>query len=88
MHAVVVNVSIDEPDADLGVLREEVVPRVSQAPGFVTGYWTRRGNTGLSMIVFDSEDAANAATERVRSGVPEGIATVEKIEVREVVAHA
>src|SRR5437764_4914735 len=88
MHAVVVNVSIDEPDADLGVLREEVVPRVSQAPGFVTGYWTRRGNTGLSMIVFDSEDAANAATERLRSGMSDDVATLEDIEVREVIAHA
>jgi heme-degrading monooxygenase HmoA len=81
MHAVVVNVAIDQPEADLAMLRNEVVPRISQVPGFVTGYWTRKGDTGLSMIVFDSEDAANAGAERVRS-------TLKKVEVREVVAHA
>jgi hypothetical protein len=40
--------------------------------------------------VFDSEDAANAAVEPVKSTVSEVDveATIEKIEVREVVAHA
>jgi hypothetical protein len=88
MHAVVVNLVIDQPEADLAALRNQVVPRISQAPGFVTGYWTRKGNTGLSMIVFDSEDAANAAAERVRSTLPDAVATLENIDVREVVAHA
>jgi hypothetical protein len=48
------------------------------------------GHTGLSLIVFDSEDAANAAAERVRSVIPDvdAEATIENIEVREVVAHA
>jgi hypothetical protein len=40
------------------------------------------------MIVFESEDAANAATERFRSEFPAAVATLENIEVREVVAHA
>ena len=90
MHAVVVNLAIEELDADLSDLHDRVVPRVAEAPGFVTGYWTRKGNTGLSLIVFDSEDAANAAVERVRSTVSEvdAEATIENIEVREVVAHA
>jgi stage III sporulation protein SpoIIIAA len=60
---------------------------VSQVPGFVAGYWTRKGNEGLSMVVFDSEAAANGMSERVRSMAPEGV-TIEDIEVREVVAHA
>ncbi len=47
----------------------------------------RKGNAGLSLIVFDSEDAANRAAERVSSGMPD-VATIEDIEVREVVAHA
>jgi hypothetical protein len=37
MHAVVVNLTIDEPEADLRVLRDRVVPQVSQTPGFVAG---------------------------------------------------
>jgi hypothetical protein len=87
MHAVVVKVTISDPETDLGQLREVVVPRASQAPGFVTGYWTRKDSSGLSMIVFESEDAANAASGQVRSSVPAGV-TLEDIEVREVVANA
>jgi hypothetical protein len=88
MHAVVVNLTIEDPEADLLVLRDQVVPQVSQAPGFVAGYWTRKGNSGLSMIVFDSEDAAHAGAEGVRSAIPDAMVTLESIEVREVVAHA
>ena len=88
MHAVVVDLTITEPEADLGVLRDRVVPLVSQAPGFVTGYWTRSGEAGLSLIVFESEDAANAAAEQLRSTLSDPAATLDHIDVREVVAHA
>jgi heme-degrading monooxygenase HmoA len=87
MHAVVVNVTIDDQEASEAMLREQVVPRVSEAPGFVAGYWTRKDNHGLSMSVWQSEDAANAASEMVRSAAPEGV-TVDSVEVREVVASA
>jgi hypothetical protein len=87
MHAVVIRLTINDLDADLDALRGHVVPQVAQAPGFVTGFWTRKGNSGLSMIVFESEAAADAATEQVRSGWP-AVATLDDIEVREVVAHA
>jgi hypothetical protein len=84
---VVVTLTINDLAADLEALRGQVVPRVSQLPGFVNGYWTRRGTTGLSMIVFDSETAAVAAAEAVRSAIPD-VARVDDVEVREVVAHA
>jgi heme-degrading monooxygenase HmoA len=87
MHAVVVNVTISDQEADEAVLREQIVPRVSAAPGFVAGYWTRKDNDGLSMSVWQSEDAANAASEMVRSAVPKGV-TIDSVEVREVVASA
>ena len=87
MHAVVVNVTISDQEAPETMLREQVVPQVSQAPGFVAGYWTRKGNDGLSMSVWESEDAANNASAMVRSAVPEGV-TVDSVEVREVVASA
>jgi hypothetical protein len=54
-------------------LRSEVVPRVSQAPGFVTGHWTGKDNTGLSMTVWESEDAANQAKERITQNLPRGV---------------
>jgi hypothetical protein len=90
MHAVVVRVTIGDVEVAQKGLREEIVPRVSQAPGFVAGYWTRSddGKQGLSMIVFESEDAARAGAERIRTGsVPETV-TLEGVEVREVVEHA
>lgn len=87
MHAVVVRVSITEEGAALSALREEVVPQISKAPGFVAGYWTRKDDTGLSMLVFDSEDAARAVSERIPATVPEGV-TFQNVEVREVVANA
>jgi hypothetical protein len=87
MHAIVVRVNIDDPEAATARLREEVVPRVSQAPGFVAGYWTRKDDTGLSMLVFESEEAATNAEERVRANMPDGV-TLQSTEVREVVANA
>jgi hypothetical protein len=87
MHAVVVKVTLHDPEAALSELREQIVPGASRAPGFVTGYWTRKDDTGLSMVVFESEDAANGASEQVRAMMP-GAVTLESIEVREVVAHA
>jgi hypothetical protein len=87
VHAVVVRVAISDQDVAESHLREQVVPGVSQAPGFVAGYWTRKGDSGLAMVVFESEDAAAAMSERVPSMVPD-VVTVEDIELREVVAHA
>ncbi len=91
MHAVVVRVKVSDVERTLPVLENEVVPSVSQAPGFKAGYWTRSGEagdtTGLSMIVFDSEENARAAADRVRSNMPETV-TLESVEVREVVASA
>lgn len=87
MHAVVVKVTIGDREAAESALREQVVPRASQAPGFVAGYWTRKDNTGLSMVVFESEEAANNMSEQVKSMAPGGVA-VEDVEVREVVVHA
>ena len=89
MHAVVVRVTVNNVEASIKELRESVVPTVSQAPGFVAGYWTRREDSdkGLSMIVFESEETANEAVARIRSAAPEDV-TVEDVEVREVVASA
>ena len=87
MHAVVAKVTISDGEAAENTLREEVVPQVSQIPGFVAGYWTRKGDTGLSMVVFESEDVANEMPDRLRSNLPAGV-TLDDVEVREVVAHA
>jgi heme-degrading monooxygenase HmoA len=90
MHAVVASATIHEFDRARKGL-DEMVPTISQAPGFVAGYWTRsEDNRGLSMIVFESEDAARNVAERLRSeGPPDPEAvTIDNVEVREVVANA
>jgi hypothetical protein len=88
MHAIVVRVALSEDDsASLDELREQVVPQVSQAPGFVAGYWVRLDGErqGASVIVFDSEDNARSAADRFQP--PEGV-TLESMDVGEVVASA
>lgn len=87
MHAVVVRVTVNNPQGAEQRLREEVVPRASNAPGFQAGYWTRDGQSGLSMILFDSEENARAAADQIPAAVPEGV-TFDGLEVREVVASA
>jgi hypothetical protein len=90
VHAVVVRVTINDFDSAQQVLEEQVVPRASGAPGFIAGYWTRgEDNSGMSMIVFESEDAANGAAQMIQSqGSPSDAVTFEDVEVRSVVAHA
>jgi len=91
MHAVVVRVRVSDVERAQQMLESQVVPQVSSAPGFKAGYWTRvtdgAETNGLSMVVFDSEDNARAAADRVQGMVPETV-TLESVEVREVVASA
>lgn len=87
MFAVVVRVIRLDPEAADAELREKIIPRISQAPGFAAGYWTAKDDTGLAMIVFDSEDAATRASEMIPPTIPDTV-RLEGIEVREVVGHA
>ena len=89
MHAVVVRVTINDREAAQQRLDQDVVPQVSQAPGFRAGYWTWKDDTGLSMVIVDSEDAANQLASRARAMVDDIEAvSLDGVEVREVVAHA
>jgi hypothetical protein len=94
MHAVVVRVTIHNADRTRDVLNGQVVPQVSGAPGFKAGYWTWStgggGTDGLSMIVFDSEENARAAGDRISAIAAESRddVTLDGVEVREVVASA
>jgi hypothetical protein len=90
VHAVVVNVTIHDFDRGTEMLNERIVPAVSQAPGFVAGYWTRsEDNRGHALIAVESEDAARAIAEMIQSQAPQNDAvTLESVEVREVVANA
>ena len=62
-------------------------PRASQAPGFKAGYWTRKDDNGLSMVIFETEEQAKAAGEMAKQNVPDAV-TMDHVGVREVVASA
>jgi hypothetical protein len=87
MHAVVLNVTVNDEDAARAALRDQVVPQVSGTPGFVAGYWVGlHGGRGTSVVVFESEDAARSAAAQAQQ--PGDFMTFDSIEVGEVVANA
>ena len=89
MHAVIVSVTINDFEEATTYLRNEIVPRVKQAPGFVAGYWvTIQGRSqGRGTMVFDSEDSAQAVANQIQQGPDEG-ATLNSVDVGEVVESA
>jgi hypothetical protein len=88
MHAVIVSVTINDAETATNNLRSNIVPQVSQAPGFVAGYWTRIGDDqGRSVIVFESEDAAKAVAAQIQQ-LPGDEVNLDSVDVGEVVASA
>lgn len=90
MHANVVSVNVDTSvDPERKGLHEVVIPRVRQLPGLVAGYWLEPANgKGMSITVFDDEDAARGALKTMDlepGGSPAPGVTVEKIETRAVI---
>jgi hypothetical protein len=94
MYALVTRVTIHNLDHTRELLTSQVVPRISGAPGFKTGYWTWNTSgsesNGLAMIIFDSEENARAAGDRISAVAAESAddVTLDGVEVREVVASA
>ncbi len=86
MHAVVVNVEINDPDAARKGL-EELVPTIKQAPGFVAGYWIHLDDRhGISVVIFETEDQARAGAPPA-DGSAAGV-TMTGVSVGEVLAGA
>jgi hypothetical protein len=89
MHAIFVNVTINDGEAATNHLRQTVVPQVSQAPGFVSGSWVRieGGNNGRATIICESEDAARGLAGQL-APPPDNSAQIDSIEIGEVVERA
>jgi len=90
MHAVVVRSTVHDVEQGRTFLREEGIPRVRQAPGFVSAHWVRLGdNSGTSMLIFETEEAAQAAVEQLKTNPPPtGAVTINSVEIGEVVEQA
>jgi hypothetical protein len=58
----VFQVKIHDQEEAKRILDQQIVPGVSGAPDFVAGYWVETADgAGTSVIVFESEAAANRA---------------------------
>ncbi|HVE69286.1 MAG TPA: hypothetical protein VNB64_11965 [Solirubrobacteraceae bacterium] len=86
-------VSISDREQAEAFLRDQIVPQVSQAPGFVAGYWTNiGGDQGMGITVFESEEAAQQVLDRASD--PEGAqppseaVRIESMDLAEVVESA
>jgi hypothetical protein len=94
MHAVLTHVSISDYDAARKMLHSQVMPGAKAAPGFVAGWWLApvdgKSGSGVSIEVFDSEDAARSFVQQFQSqGPPDTtLVAIDSIEVREVAGNA
>jgi hypothetical protein len=72
MHGLLVEVNIEagREAESIEFLKANVVPRVREAPGFVSAYWwtSGPGTDGWGLTIFETEDAAKAAAEMAGSG--------------------
>lgn len=92
MYAVFVEVNANESHVEFArkMLNEEAVPG-TRASGATAGYWLYpSGGRGISVTVYETEEAANAAAALMKVGdqvAPEIDVTFRTVEVREVLAH-
>ena len=87
MHAVVVRSTLHDFDKARRFLTEETLPRVKQAPGLVGAQWVRLDeSTGTSMLIFESEQAAQAAVQQLQQNQPPADAlAIDDVRIGEVV---
>jgi hypothetical protein len=93
VHAIVNTVAIDATRLDEAVsqLHDMVVPMAKSSAGFVNGYWLRSADTtkGLSVELYESQAAAEAAVQGRPEGPPPGSpVTLLTTDFMEVVASA
>ena len=85
MHAVIFEVEMTEGYTRAEQDLEQLVTMCKQLPGFMHGTWTQSSGRGLSLLVFESEDAARALADHSQS--PPTVVTT-RLDVYEVVAEA
>lgn len=93
MHGVVVTVDIDDARGDEAeeLLREFTIPMAKSQPGFQRGIWLRSsgGSEGRGVVLFDTEEHAQAASSTIQQGPPPGApVTLRTVEVFEAIGEA
>jgi len=86
MYAALATVSITDYEHARRILHDDVLPTVSDIPGFVSGHWLAPvDGVGLEILIFDTEDEARAMAEQMPPGREfNDFVTVSSVEVREV----
>lgn len=65
-----------------------VVPQLRKAPGIVSAtFTTDEGGRTLNIFLFQTEDAARMAADRMRSAPRPPFIRLDAVELREVLAH-
>ncbi len=90
MHAAFLTVTFSDGDEATQVLAQQVIPQASGAPGLVAGYWAgemRTGGKGMAMLVFESQDAAQAFTSQIPREPGGGVEGVDDLFIAPVVGQ-
>lgn len=89
MHVLFVTVRIDPARHDEAIndLRENVVPHVKGAPGFVKGTWFGDTGNGHGVVVFESEEQAQQMASMVEASADAPV-QIEDVKIYEVHGEA
>lgn len=88
MHAVVFKVDMKQGwEGNAENELDQLVGMLKSVPGYVRGTWANDGTTGVSFILFESEEAARGIAENA-SMPPNASVTFRSVDVYEVVRDA
>jgi hypothetical protein len=85
-HAVVINVNLPDrgvTEEDSKMLNEIVIPQARSQEGFQNGTWMNDHGKGMGVVVFDTEQHANAALTHLKppAGIPAAFVSSSVYEV-------
>ena len=86
MYAALATVSISDYEHAHRILHDDVLPTITDIPGFVSGYWLAPVNgRGLEILIFETEGEAQAMADQLPKGRElNEYVTVQSVEVCEV----
>lgn len=88
MHAVVFYVDMKQGwEGNAEKELDQLVGMLKSVPGFVRGTWANHGTTGISFLLFESEEAARGVADNAKMP-PDASVTFRSVDVYEVVRDA
>jgi hypothetical protein len=87
MYAALATVSITDDEQARRILHDDVLPTITDVPGFVSGHWLAPVHgRALSILIFETEDEARAMADQMPKGRElNEFTTVDSVDVCEVV---